>query len=87
MSDAVYRRRGYDPFVGFRAISTFRHEGSVISRDRYELDAVIEDGDMVAVHGSFHGASCSGDPITVGFAECWHFSDVLLSSATPIVTG
>jgi ketosteroid isomerase-like protein len=78
MSDAVYRRPGYHPFVGFRAISTFLYEGRVISRGRHELEAVLEDGDMVAVHGSFHGASRSGDPIDVRFADFWRFSDLLV---------
>jgi hypothetical protein len=77
-SDAVYRRPGYDPFVGFRAISTFCHEDRVISGGRHELEAVIEDGDVVAVHGSFHGTSRSGDPITVRFADFWRFSDLLV---------
>ena len=78
MSDSVYRRPGYDPFVGLRAISTFYHEDRVIAGGRHELEAVIEDGDMVAVHGSFHGTSRSGDPITVRFADFWRFSDLFV---------
>jgi ketosteroid isomerase-like protein len=78
MSDAVYRRPGYDALVGFRAISKFYHEERVISGGRHELEAVIEDGDMVAVHGSFHGTTRSGDPTTVRFADFWRFSDLLV---------
>jgi ketosteroid isomerase-like protein len=78
MPNAVYRRPGYDAFVGFRAISTFYLKDRAISGGRHELEAVIEDGDMVAVHGSFHGTSRSGDPTSVRFADFWRFSGLLV---------
>lgn len=78
MPDAVYRRPGYDALVGFRTISRFYHEDRVISGGRHELEAVIEEGDMVAVHGSFHGTLQSGDPANVRFADFWRFSGLLV---------
>lgn len=76
--DTVYRRPGYDAFIGYTAISQFYHEDRVIASGRHDLEAVIEDGDMVAVRGSFHGTSRSGDPITVRFADFWRFSGLQL---------
>jgi steroid Delta-isomerase len=74
--NAVYRRPGYEPFVGLQEISDFYHEARVISGGQHDLEAVIEQGDMVAVHGSFHGTSRSGDSIHVRFSDFWRFSEL-----------
>lgn len=71
---AVYRRPGYDAFVGSTAINAFYRDGRVISDGRHELETVVEDTETVAVRGFFEGTSHSGDPLTVRFADFWHFS-------------
>ncbi len=78
MPDAIYRRPGYDALVGIQAISKFYYEVRMISSGRHELEAVIEDGDMVAVHGSFHGTSRSEAPTDVRFSDFWRFSGLLV---------
>ncbi|MDM4719716.1 nuclear transport factor 2 family protein [Micromonospora sp. WMMA1363] len=76
--DAVYRRPGYDAFVGFQAISTFYHGVRVISRGRHDLESIVEDADTVAVRGSCRGTSHAGDPFAVRFADFWRFSGLLV---------
>ncbi|WP_327733451.1 nuclear transport factor 2 family protein [Streptomyces nojiriensis] len=72
--DAVYRRPGYDAFVGFEAISTYYHDDRVISTGRHDIESIIENADAVAVRGSFRGTSHDGSPLAVRFADFWHFS-------------
>lgn len=74
--DAVYRRPGYETFVGLQEISRFYHKTRLISGGQHDLEAVIEQGDMVAVHGSFHGTSSSGEAIHVRFSDFWRFSEL-----------
>lgn len=76
--DAIYRRPGYEPFVGLQAISRFYHDDRVISDGRHQLESIVEDADTVAVRGRFLGTSRSGDPVAVRFADFWHFSGDLV---------
>ena len=76
--DAIYRRPGYDVFVGLQAIYAFYREERVISSGYHELKAVIEDGDMVAAHGTFYGTLSSGELITLRFADFWRFSGLMV---------
>jgi ketosteroid isomerase-like protein len=72
--DAVYRRPGYEAFVGFDAISSYYHDDRVISAGRHDLELILEDADSVAVRGSFHGTSRAGSNLAVRFADFWQFS-------------
>lgn len=72
--DAVYRRPGYDAFVGLHAINVFYHDDRVISDGRHVLEAVIENAHSVAVRGSFCGTSRAGSSLAIRFADFWHFS-------------
>ncbi|WP_431926359.1 nuclear transport factor 2 family protein [Nonomuraea jabiensis] len=71
---AVYRRPGYDAFVGLAAIDAFYRDGRVISAGRHDLETIMENADTVAVRGRFHGTSHAGDPLSVRFADFWRFS-------------
>lgn len=76
--DAVYRRPGYDAFVGVQAISAFYRDRRVISDGRHDLESIIEDADTVAVRGSFRGVSHGGHALAVRFADFWRFSGLLV---------
>lgn len=71
---AVYRRPGYDAFVGLTAINEFYRGTRVISAGRHDLESIVEDADTVAVRGRFHGTSHTGDPLAVRFADFWRFT-------------
>ncbi|MDX6353908.1 MAG: hypothetical protein QOF98_811 [Streptomyces sp.] len=72
--DAVYRRPGYDVLAGLDAITTYYRDERVISAGRHDIESVIENAGEVAVRGSFRGASHTGLPLAVRFADFWRFS-------------
>ena len=76
--NAVYRRPGYDALRGYGAISTFYHEERVITGGQHELEAVIEDGNRIAVRGRFKGTLRSGESTSIRFADFWRFAGSLV---------
>ena len=77
-SDAVYRRPGYDALVGIEAITIFYQDDRVIAEGQHRIEAVVEDGQEVAVRGTFRGSSRDGHPLATGFADFWRFSGPLV---------
>jgi ketosteroid isomerase-like protein len=74
-AEAVYRRPGYAAMVGLEAIRRFYEDERVIASGAHELEAVVHDGEQVAVRGSFRGTSTQGAPLAVRFADFWTFAD------------
>jgi ketosteroid isomerase-like protein len=72
---AVYRRPGYDAFIGFDAIIAFYRLDRVIAAGRHVLESIVEVEDTVAVRGSFRGTSRAGSPVALRFADFWRFTD------------
>lgn len=67
--DAVYHRPGYEPLCGTEELTRFYTSQRVIKEGRHILDAVVADGDAVAVHGTFHGTLHSGATVETRFAD------------------
>jgi ketosteroid isomerase-like protein len=76
--DAVYRRPGYEVLVGIDAIVEFYCRERVISAGQHRIESIIENANEVAVRGSFCGASHTGIPLAVRFADFWRFSGLVV---------
>ncbi|GAA2258526.1 nuclear transport factor 2 family protein [Streptomyces atrovirens] len=71
---AVYRRPGYDPLVGRRALERFYRSQRVIKKGRHTLATVLMERDGAAVHGSFAGTLHDGSEVSLRFADFFTFS-------------
>lgn len=67
--DAVYHRPGYDPMVGRESLAAFYGGDRVIADGRHSLDALLVDGNHVAVRGRFEGTLKDGSAARVGFCD------------------
>lgn len=67
--DAVYHRPGYAPMVGRESLAAFYGGERVIADGQHILDALLVDGDQVAVRGRFEGTLKDGSPARVGFCD------------------
>ena len=78
--DAVYRRPGYAPMIGRRALLQFYGSDRVINKGRHRLTHVVAGSDPthVAVSGCFVGRLKDGSPVDVGFADFFTVRDSLI---------
>lgn len=67
--DAVYRRPGYEPFVGRAALRDFYIKDRMIVEGRHVLAHVVAQEDAVASCGEFFGRLLDGREVTVRFAD------------------
>lgn len=67
--EATYERPGYEPFVGHDALRAFYTGDRVIASGAHTVDALLVDGDQVAVHGRFEGTLKDGSASAVRFAD------------------
>ncbi|WP_083855329.1 nuclear transport factor 2 family protein [Thermaerobacter subterraneus] len=51
---------------------------TVIQEGRHQLDAILVEGEQVAVRGVFRGVLKTGEEVTVRFADFHHFRDGLI---------
>lgn len=67
--EAVYRRPGYAPFIGRKALAEFYVGERVIEEGRHDIADVIVAGRKVAVSGTFIGRVRSGKTVDLRFAD------------------
>ncbi len=67
--EAVYHRPGYAPMAGRQALADFYGGERVIADGQHVLDALLVDGDQVAVRGRFEGTLKDGSAASVGFSD------------------
>ncbi|MGW0880577.1 nuclear transport factor 2 family protein [Streptomyces sp. NPDC002671] len=72
--EAVYRRPGYDPLVGRKALEHFYREQRVIKDGRHTLATVLMEKDSAAVQGSFAGTLHDGSKVSLRFADFFTFT-------------
>ncbi|WP_406723636.1 nuclear transport factor 2 family protein [Streptomyces sp. GD-15H] len=73
--DAVYHRPGYQPLVGHAGLERFYREGRVIEEGRHTVSLLVQQGDDVAVQGSFAGRLRDGRAVELRFADFFSFSE------------
>lgn len=76
--EIVYERGGRPPIRGLAALRRFYTEQRIIREGRHELEAVLVEGQHVAVRGRFRGVLKSGEQVTVRFADFHDFRDGLI---------
>ncbi|MFB6809473.1 nuclear transport factor 2 family protein [Streptomyces sp. NPDC056387] len=72
--DAVYHRPGYQPLVGRTELERFYREERVIEEGRHTVSLLVQQGDDVAVQGSFAGRLRDGSAVELRFADFFSFS-------------
>lgn len=72
---AVYRRPGFGEFAGLTAIEEFYRSARDVGDGQHLVDAVIDDGNEIAIRGRFEGFYRDGTPLQVQFADFWRFLD------------
>ena len=72
--DVVYERPGQATIEGREALRAFYEEGRPLSNGSHERDAVVPDGDTVAVRGTYRGEQ-DGETVELGFADFHEFDD------------
>ena len=72
--DIRYERPGQSTIEGIEAFGRFYYEERPLDDGSHELDAVVTDGDTVAVRGRFSGVQ-DGEPVSFGFADFHRFND------------
>jgi len=73
-----YERGGRDPIEGIDALRRFYESERLIREGRHQLDAVLVEGDQVAVRGVFRGILQTGEEVAVRFADFYRFRDGLI---------
>lgn len=73
-----YERGGRPPIEGIHALRRFYEGERIIREGRHQLDAVLVEGDQVAVRGVFRGVLKTGEEVTVHFTDFHHFRDGLI---------
>ncbi|SES42653.1 nuclear transport factor 2 family protein [Actinokineospora terrae] len=71
--DGVYRRPGYQPLEGRKAIERFYRDQRVIESGRHTLTHVTAEAAAVAVHGEFDGVLKDGTRVALRFADFFEF--------------
>jgi ketosteroid isomerase-like protein len=72
--DVTYHRPGNEPLEGMDEFRWFYREGRPLSDGSHAVDAVVADGDTVAVRGRFEGRQ-DGERVAFGFADVHRFDD------------
>lgn len=67
--DAVYRRPGYAPLVGRRALRAFYSSERMIDHGKHELTELVAEAGKVAVRGTFSGELKDRRTVEVEFAD------------------
>lgn len=70
--DVTYHRPGRDTIRGIEALRRFYREERPLSGGEHEVEAVLVDGDSVAVRGRFVGEQAD-DAVDFGFADLHRF--------------
>lgn len=66
---AVYRRPGYEPLEGRKALADFYGGQRVIVEGRHAITELVAEGTKVAVNGRFHGIVKGGGEVDLRFAD------------------
>ena len=77
--DALYRRPGYETFVGRPSLLSFYGGQRVIERGRHVVKVLLVDGDRVAVEGEFEGFLRDGSEVNLRFADFFRFTEGLIA--------
>jgi ketosteroid isomerase-like protein len=77
-SNSVYRRPGYETFVGLASIKHYYDQVRIVDTGRHDIESLIEGRTEVAVRGSMVGRSTDGKSLNVRFADFWRFHDDLV---------
>lgn len=72
--EGVYRRPGYEPLVGRRALARFYREQRVIKEGRHTLETVLAEAGGAAVQGLFVGTLRDGSDVSIRFADFFTFT-------------
>lgn len=68
---AVYHRPGYPPLQGHEQIKHFYANERVIGQGQHDVTSVVEDGDRVAIEGTFAGQLRDGSSVSLLWADFW----------------
>jgi ketosteroid isomerase-like protein len=72
--DVTYDRPGQDPIRGIEDLETFYREERPLSNGSHVVEALVVDGDRVAVQGRFEGEQ-GGETVDFGFADFHTFDE------------
>ncbi|MFM9368727.1 nuclear transport factor 2 family protein [Streptomyces sp. Da 82-17] len=67
--NCVYRRPGYEPFVGLERIERFYRVERVIASGRHDVEQVVAEGESIVCRGRFRGLSRTGAVLDEGFCD------------------
>ncbi len=71
--DVLYRRPGYDRFVGIERLREYYESARKLARGRHAVRAILVDGHSVAAHGEWEGDLKDGGRTSMGFAAIFAF--------------
>jgi steroid delta-isomerase len=71
--NAEYRRPGYEPIVGRRALRDFYLNQRVIRAGAHRITALVQSGADAAVQGTFVGTLRDGSSVNLEFADFFRF--------------
>ena len=76
--DAVYERPGYEPLTGRDRVLRFYRDERVISSGTHRVEGVVIEDGRGAAWGSMRGVRKDGEPVSLGFADVYHFQDATI---------
>ncbi|MFD0854791.1 nuclear transport factor 2 family protein [Actinomadura adrarensis] len=71
--EIVYERPGYEPLLGRNRVLRFYREERLVKSGAHRLEGVVLQDDRGAVWGALEGVRTDGRPISLGFADIYHF--------------
>ncbi|MER6948372.1 nuclear transport factor 2 family protein [Nonomuraea sp. NPDC000554] len=74
----IYRRGGYAPIEGAAELRHFYENVRIIEHGRHMVDALVCEGDEVAVRGRFAGVSRDGRTLSAEWADFLSFDRDLI---------
>ncbi len=72
--EITYERPGYEPLVGFAAVSDFYRNRRVIARGGHAVEGMAVEANRGACWGRFVGARHDGTPIDERWADVYTFA-------------